>query len=290
MMNRLQSWEWTSRAERHAQRATETLAAARDRKTRGVAHPIEDFLFDYYPYPFSLLENWHPGFGWELGYEGDELPKPFSARDYALEDGWIRIAPEKMPGKEAERLKWILNLLECTQNRAPIFSCHGMHEWAMVYGMHEIRHAGTAPLRLSAAEIRKVVEHRPLMCTHHDAFRFFSNDAKPFNRFAPSIHKRELLEQPGCVHANMDLYKWAAKAMPWIGTERLFDCFELARDLRELDMRASPYDLSAWGRAAICIETEQGRREYEEMQRDLAERAKPLRKELVASIRQVLTA
>ena len=95
------------------------------------------------------------------------------------------------------------------------------------------------------------------------------------------------LEQPGCVHANMDLYKWAAKSMPWIGSELLLDCFELATELRDLDMRASPYDLSAWGRAPVRIETAEGRRVYEIEQRRLAEQAVPLRERLIAGLTKI---
>ena len=41
----------------------------------------------------------------------------------------------------------------------------------------------------------------------------------------------------------MDLYKWAYKLGPLVESELVMDCLELAADARELDMRASPYDL-----------------------------------------------
>ena len=107
------------------------------------------------------------------------------------------------------------------------------------------------------------------------------------NRLQPDLESRMMLEQPGCVHANMDLYKWAAKSMPWIGSELLLDCFELAMELRDLDMRASPYDLIAWGREPVCIETAEGRRIYESEQRRLAEKAMPLRERLIAALGKV---
>jgi hypothetical protein len=77
--------------------------------------------------------------------------------------------------------------------------------------------------------------------------------------------------------------------MPWIGTELLLDCFELAVELRNLDMRASPYDLSAWGREPVCIETAEGRRIYEAEQRRLAAEAAPLRERLIAGLKNTLT-
>jgi hypothetical protein len=90
------------------------------------------------------------------------------------------------------------------------------------------------------------------------------------------------LEQAGCLHANMDLYKWAFKFAPFTPSELIADCFALARDIREIDMRASPYDLRALGFAPIPIETPGGRAEYEGHQRDFAARGQPLRSRLVA--------
>lgn len=107
------------------------------------------------------------------------------------------------------------------------------------------------------------------------------------NRLQPTLETRVLLEQPGCLHANMDLYKWAAKAMPWSGSDLLLDCFELAIELRDLDMRASPYDLTQWQREPVCIETSEGRRVYENEQRRLAAVAHPLRERLIEVLRQI---
>jgi hypothetical protein len=86
----------------------------------------------------------------------------------------------------------------------------------------------------------------------------------------------------------MDLYKWAAKAMPWSGSELLLDCFELAMELRDLDMRASPYDLTEWGRQPVRIETPEGRRIYEEEQKRLAAATAPLRARLIAVLSRTL--
>jgi hypothetical protein len=158
----------------------------------------------------------------------------------------------------------------------------------MVYRAEEIRHSDIAPLRLPQGEIDALVESRTIACTHHDAFRFFSKQALSLNRFQPTLDTRHENEQPGCVHANMDLYKWAAKSMPWIGSDLLLETFRLALRLRDLDMRASPYDLSAWGVIPVKIETAEGRREYEMEQRKLAEEARGLRGKLIGSLGHVL--
>lgn len=82
----------------------------------------------------------------------------------------------------------------------------------------------------------------------------------------------------------MDLYRWAYTAMPHIGSDLLADCFELAVELRELDMRASPYDLRALGFAPVCIETPEGREEYQRHQRALSARAAVLRDALIDTL------
>jgi hypothetical protein len=272
--------EWRERVLAHRARAEVHTRPARMRRDRGLPHPIADFLFEYYPFPFSLLEKWHPGIGVTL--EAETRPAVFSGRWYSHGNGGLTLDPGQLSAKQRLRFGRMLELLVATRDRAPHFACHGLHEWAMVYGGREVRHERTLPLRLPQAEIDTLVESRPVCCSHHDAFRFFAAAARPFNRLRPDLDNRVHLEQPGCLHANMDLYKWAAKAMPWIGSELLLDCFELAVELRDLDMRASPYDLSEWGREPVRIETPEGRRMYEEEQKRLAASAAPLRERLIA--------
>ena len=61
----------------------------------------------------------------------------------------------------------------------------------------------------------------------------------------------------------------------------LADCLELARDVRELDMRASPYDLRDWGYEPVRIETPEGKAAYVAAQRGFSERGQALRARLV---------
>jgi hypothetical protein len=86
----------------------------------------------------------------------------------------------------------------------------------------------------------------------------------------------------------MDLYKWSFKLAPFAPSELVADCFALARDIREIDMRASPYDLRALGFAPIAIETPEGRADYEVHQRAFAARAEPLRTRLLALCERLL--
>ena len=281
--------EWQAICERHLAEARVFTDGPRFRRDRGEAHPVEDFLFRYYPYPIALLELWQPDVGVSLGFDDIEaLPSRFLGKRYRTDGGLCRLAPESISEKERQRLSWIQSLLAATQGHAPNFACHGLHEWAMVYRAEEIRHSSLAPLRLPQREIDSLVESRPIACTHHDAFRFFSKQALPLNRIQPSLDTRHENEQPGCIHANMDLYKWAAKSMPWIGSDLLLETFRLATRLRDLDMRASPYDLSEWSVTPVKIETPEGRREYEAEQRKLAEESRILRNKLIHSLDRLL--
>ncbi len=279
---------WREQAAAHRVRAERHTLPARVRRDRQQRHPVEDFLFEYYPYPLALLEKWHPGTGMALEWDSPALPAPFSDRCYLLVDGFFLADASQISKKGRERIKWICELLAATRDRLPNFACHGLHEWAMVYQGENVRHEKTTPLRLPQSEIDALVESRAICCSHHDAFRFFAAEARRMNRLQPSLDSRVAHEQPGCVHANMDLYKWAAKGMPWIGTELLLDCFELAIALRDLDMRASPYDLTAWGREPVAIETVEGRRIYETEQRRLALLAVPLRERLISALENTL--
>ncbi|MEP6778622.1 MAG: 3-methyladenine DNA glycosylase, partial [Gemmatimonadaceae bacterium] len=168
------------------------------------------------------------------------------------------------------------------------FGCYGMHEWAMVYGGHDVRHAEIAPLRLPQAQVDAFVESRPVVCSHLDAFRFFAPAAQPLNRVALDWSARHGAEQPGCIHANMDLYRWAYTSMPWIGSELLWDCFALAVELRVLDMQAGPYDLSALGFDPVRVETVEGRDEYQRRQREMGARAGVLRARLIDAVDDIL--
>jgi hypothetical protein len=70
----------------------------------------------------------------------------------------------------------------------------------------------------------------------------------------------------------------------------VMECLELAAQARELDMRASPYDLRNYGFDPIAIETPAGRAEYVRIQQQVAERAAPLRERLAEECELLLTA
>ena len=74
----------------------------------------------------------------------------------------------------------------------------------------------------------------------------------------------------------------AYKLGPAVPGDLLLDCFVLAADVRELDMRASPYDLRAAGYEPVAIETPEGKAQYVAAQRESARRGAALRAGLLA--------
>jgi hypothetical protein len=188
-------------------------------------------------------------------------------------------------------VRFVRTLLSATASRPAHLGCFGLHEWAMVYRQtpDRRRHADW-PLRLGQAGTDEVVESHQVRCSHFDAFRFFTEPARPLNTLALTRESQVAMEQPGCLHAAMDLYKWAYKLSPAIPSDLTADCFELARSVRELDMRAAPYDLRSLGYEAVEIETADGKAEYVEAQRDFASRAAVLRRRLIDGCEDLLLA
>ena len=268
--------EWRIECHKHRERAQHWTLPHLERRRRGVRHPVLDFLFDYYPYSPGRLTTWHPGMG--VGLVGDWRP-PSSAGIYVTRDDSWMVDVNQVDHK---RLAWTTQLLRSTQKRAPSFACFGMHEWAMVYrtSKAEMRHPNQA-LRVSASTVETTVEDLGLQCSHWDAFRFFTASAAPRNATQPTRSTQLVDDQPGCLHANMDLFKYAMWFQPFVPGSLVLDCFELAVRAREIDMRASPYDLAPLGYPAIAMEKPEGRAQYVLLQRGLSDQARPLREALL---------
>jgi hypothetical protein len=271
---------WRARSAAHERRVDALLADHKARRRVRVTHPVEDFLFTYYSLRPAQLRRWHPGAAVELrGAVADQL-----GWEYERTAAGAVVNPAAVRSRRGESITWIRELLAATAARSAHLGCFGLHEWAMVYRLDqsEVRHTAW-PLRLPPEEVASLVEARGIRCSHFDAFRFFAGPARPLNVIQPTRDTQHAHEQPGCLHANMDLYKWAYKLLPLVDSETVVDCFELARDIRALDMRASPYDLADLGYPPVRIETPEGRAEYAAAQREFAARAAPLRQRLIAA-------
>ena len=287
---------WRPRARAHAERAAAFAEPFVARRNARKKHPVEDFLFTYYTHKPGQLGRWHPGAG--VALVGDDAVERLGWKHYralteperaaaGIAEGVPAVVLD-VPGYAAEReetIRFCGVILRGTAARPAQFGCFGLHEWAMVYRSEKfgIRHE-YLPLRLAAEGTDRVVEQHRIRCTHFDAFRFYTPDAAPRNELQPTRETQRELEQPGCLHANMDLYKWAYKLGPAIPSELLMDCFELAWRVRTMDMQASPYDLSEWGYAPIRIETAAGKAEYVEAQRRFSVEAADLRERLTTAL------
>jgi hypothetical protein len=279
---------WRARAAAHERRVRTWTDPHQLRAARGEKHPVYDFLFSYYAFRPAWLRRWHPGpdlaLAGEAAREFLRWPEYHQPTATTTADGFtVAVEPATLPAHRREFVAWLRGMLTAMRQRPAFFGCYGLHEWAMVYRqtVEEVRH-NAYPLRFSPEELAEIIEASAICCSHFDAFRFFTMPARPLNKLQPSRADTSQLEQRGCLHANMDLYRWAFKLAPFTPSELVADCFELARDIREIDMRASPYDLRALGFAPIPIETPAGRADYEYYQRAFATRGEPLRERLIA--------
>jgi hypothetical protein len=278
--------EWTHLARVHHERVDAWIGDRLTRRARGEKHPVDDFLFDYYPYSPARLRRWHPGPHVKLeGRAAEVLQTPgfVHRNDHTFFD------PESLPANLRKRLNTevsaTLRILEGTASRPGRFGCFGLHEWAMVLGLdaEQVRHTSW-PLRVSPDEIRRTIDAVGLRCTHFDAFRFFTAEAIPLNPVTLTRENQAQTDQPGCLHATMDLYKYAMRLQPLVPMDLVADAFALARDVRTVDMQGAPYDLSALGVEPIPLESEQGRKEFAQLQRQHAQRGAVIRDQLITQV------
>lgn len=292
--------DWQEREAAHERRVRRYADPYLARRSAGRKHPVEDFLFTYYTQKPGQLLRWHPGDSVVLSGAAAAVRKDW--KYYRTLDGGeqaraglpagspaVTFDREAFLAERREAFLFARIILGGTAARPAQFGCFGLHEWAMVYRQDkfELRHE-YLELRLGAAGTDKVVEDNRIRCSHFDAFRFYTPDAVPLNELAPTRENQRTLEQPGCLHANMDLYKWAYKLSPALPSELVMDCFELSWRVRAMDMQASPYDLTGWGYPAIPIETADGKAAYVEQQRAFSAEAQALRGRLMAALAPLL--
>ncbi len=277
--------EWKSRQAEHLERVQALADRFAQRRSHGTKHPVEDFLFTYYNLSPAKLKEWVPPLGTAIEVTADDLLEcPWLASErFIRSNGLIGLDTGRLADSTKQLANWIRELCERVLDRSARFRCFGLHEWAMVYQQpaEQIRHQGYE-LRLPPDDVARFVDSQAVCCTHYDAFRFFTPAAEPLNAFQPTLETRLEMEQGGCLHTNMDLYKWSAKLLPWCGSDLVGECFANAWAARQLDMRASPYELRSLGYEPVFIETAEGRAEYETHQKAIATAAEPLRRQLHA--------
>lgn len=262
--------DWRARRDRHRARVDDLIGPYLAARRRGIKHPVIDFLFTYYPARPAHVRRWHPGPGVVLA----DAPEYLALRGYHAVAAGVTVDPTFLT-KRAGAVAATEALLRAIARRSARLGCFGLHEWAMVYRTDATRHP--LPLRLGAAGTDAVVEQMPLRCTHFDAFRFFTDAARPLNERPLSRDTQIDDEQPGCLHATMDLYRACLHLSPLIDSDLTLSAFELALRARELDMRAGPYDLRTLGYAPVPIETPAGRSAYVREQSAIADEGSVLR-------------
>lgn len=275
--------EWKSAQEIHSKKVDEKLSKFLTNRGLQKKHPVFDFLFEYYSFRPGLLSRWTPGLKSVLESKTESSLPQFTSNWIQIDNNLWKLSVEDFKPTRLNGLERTLTLLKNSSSQKPFLGCNGMHEWAMVYGENYSRYEWL-PFRLSQKSINVFVEDHPIRCSHYDAFRFFTPEARPLNKLQPELNKTPEFEQPGCLHTNMDLYKWAYKYYPWVSSDLIWACFELSWEIRKVDMQASPYDLSEFGVIPICIETENGQREYRERQNAFYHTAKPLRAALITEL------
>lgn len=276
---------WLSIKREHESLLIPILDPYLEKRSRQLKDPVLDFLFEYYPFRPAHLKRWSPGIGRSLQFSNpDTLPE---ISELTIDNSSAYLNPVLLSQKRVRSAQWIVKMLKSSSQKKPLFGCFGMHEWAMVYRAENVRHE-QIPLRLSDKEVEEIVESRPLLCTHFDAFRFFTDRAKPMNKNVLDRDNFEEMEQPGCIHTNMDLYKWSFKLYPWISGELLGEAFLNAVEARKIDMQASPYDVRSFGLEPIRIETEDGRLEYAKKQMEIYQLSVPIRNRLISELERLI--
>lgn len=282
--------EWQVRRAANLDRVGDLADAFVLRRSRAEKHPVHDFLFTYYNFSPAKLKQWLPPLGVQIQVQETDLEAmPWLLSVPVIRQGnRLSLDARAVKPQTQDLARWICTLCQNIQARAPRFRCYGLHEWAMVYQQtaEEIRHQGYE-LRMPPAELAAFLPTQVLCCSHYDAYRFFTPAAQPMNQFKPILETRLELEQGACLHANMDLYKWSSKLWPWVGSDLIGECFAHACEGRDLDMRASPYDLRHLGYQPLLIETSEGRAQYEQEQRDLALKARALRQRLLLAAEMI---
>ena len=292
------------------------------------SHPVYNFIHTYYRFPVSKLLAYSPGIGVILeGAERQDLADAnignnavnnmkktanssggvLSAIGVHYEEGGRGVFYSGFDRIKLETVKRSLDILVESSIKPPVFSCFGLHEWAMLYsgrrekdGPHSpLSKHQALPLRVSQEVLDDLVEGKTagcsLKCTHYDAFRFFHPSAMGLNLQSDLSRASQVeYEQPGCIHSTMDLFKYAYTLYPYVPASLLRESLQLAIVARKIDMRSSPYDVSGymdaqeWGDGcgdglAICVETAEGRRQFALEQEKLYQRSLHLRVQLIHS-------
>ena len=204
----------------HEQRVDASRPSTWPARADGRRHPVADFLFTYYSYRPAQLRRWHPGRGRRAG------------RRRAAGGGLALVPTGSTATAPAwtSRRCWPLAGTPCassaacwraTAARPAQLGCFGLHEWAMVYRQAAERACGTRTGRCASAPAARTRSWSSTRSAARTSTPSASSRRRPgrCNALHPTRETQADLEQPGCLHANMDLYKWAYKLGPAVPSE-----------------------------------------------------------------------
>ncbi len=169
----------------------------------------------------------------------------------------VMIDPAALPMHRRQFVEWLRDLLTTMQTRPPVLRLL----WNARVGDGIPTDAGTgAPQCVAAAfSSGRTGAHCRAGADLLHAFRRVSF----FHRSGPAVEPAPARPRdgratragrlPACEYGSLQMVLQTRRRLR--PAELIADCFELARDIRETDMRASPYDLRALGFTPIAIET-----------------------------------
>jgi hypothetical protein len=91
----LASSDWKAAACLHAERVSGLADRFLTRRSRGEKHPVEDFLFTYYPFQATRLKQWMPDIWTALEVSAEDLREHpwLTARGGEVIDQTLRLGP-----------------------------------------------------------------------------------------------------------------------------------------------------------------------------------------------------
>ena len=170
MWNRIQYKDWRGFLE--TQRKEVGRLMLDSPMHRDKLHPIYNFILGYYHFQPQILSQYSPGCGVMIDLDGSmdvlsDLPQKgrvmYSDSCIIFDPQVCSFTPDKVSA-----FRRTLDILKQVQKRTPIFHCHGLHEWAMLYSQTKPFRTQNLPLRVSHETIQEVIKNQPMNCTHFE--------------------------------------------------------------------------------------------------------------------------
>ena len=170
------------------------------------------------------------------------------------------------------QLAFTARLLGATAAAPGQFGCFGLHEWAMVFRQDD----GRVVTRTGRSGWARPAPTRSCGSTRSGApttTRSGSSPRRPGRStpLQPDRDSQVQMEQPGCLHASMDVYKWAYKLIPMVPSSSAAGRLRAGQvDPRAGHARVAVRPDRARIPTRVRIETPTGKAEYVAAQREFA--------------------